>query len=241
MARGVNKVILIGNVGNDPDIKATQSGNMIANLSIATSDSWTDKQTGQKQEKTEWHRVVVFGKLAEIVQQYVRKGSKLYIEGKLQTRKWQDQQGADRYTTEVVVDSFGGQMQMLDSRSQTAQGYDGANSPSALQNNHSHRAPANTQGYQQPEMSGYGNQNNHNSNSMATFNAPNAMNQPMSARPASSPPPNNGAMQSSHQQPFYNNKPSSYNQNANAQQKQGMREPQQPAYSYDNFDDDVPF
>ncbi|AMO55034.1 single-stranded DNA-binding protein [Endozoicomonas montiporae] len=116
MARGVNKVILIGNLGGDPDVRFTPNGSAVANFNVATSESWTDKNTGQRQDRTEWHRVVVFGKLAEICQQYLRKGSKVYLEGKLQTRKWQDQQGQDRYTTEVVVDGFGGQMQMLDSR-----------------------------------------------------------------------------------------------------------------------------
>ncbi len=115
MARGVNKVILIGNLGNDPDVRFTPNGGAVANLSLATSESWKDRNTGQQQEKTEWHRVVIFGKLAEIAQQYLRKGSKVYIEGKLQTRKWQGQDGQDRYTTEVVVD-ITGQMQMLDSR-----------------------------------------------------------------------------------------------------------------------------
>ncbi|MRI32940.1 single-stranded DNA-binding protein [Endozoicomonas sp. OPT23] len=114
--RGVNKVILVGNLGNDPDVRFTPNGSAIANLSVATSETWMDKNTQQRQEKTEWHRVAIFGKLAEIAQQYLRKGSKVYIEGKLQTRKWQDQQGQDRYTTEIVVDGFSGQMQMLDGR-----------------------------------------------------------------------------------------------------------------------------
>ncbi|MDP0588785.1 MAG: single-stranded DNA-binding protein [Candidatus Endonucleobacter bathymodioli] len=120
MARGVNKVILIGNLGNDPEVRYTPSGSAVANLSIATSESWKDRNTGQAQEKTEWHRVVIFGKLAEITQQYLRKGSKVYLEGKLQTRKWQDQQGQDRYSTEVVIDGFNGQMQMLDGRQDIA-------------------------------------------------------------------------------------------------------------------------
>ena len=115
MSRGVNKVILIGNLGNDPDVRFTGQGAAVANLSLATSEAWKDKNTGQQQEKTEWHRVVIFGKLAEISQQYLKKGSKVYIEGKLQTRKWQGQDGQDRYTTEVVVDPFNGQLQMLDS------------------------------------------------------------------------------------------------------------------------------
>ncbi|MBF0368678.1 MAG: single-stranded DNA-binding protein [Magnetococcales bacterium] len=117
MSRSLNRVQLIGNLGSDPEIRFTQDGRPIANLSLATSDSWNDKQ-GQRQERTEWHRVVVFGKLAEIIQQYLRKGSKIYIEGKLQTRKWTDQQGQDRYTTEVVLNPYDGQMIMLGGRSE---------------------------------------------------------------------------------------------------------------------------
>ncbi len=113
---GINKVILIGNLGRAPDVKFATNGNAIANLAIATSESWKDKTTGEKQEKTEWHRVCLFGKLAEISQQYLHKGSKVYIEGKLQTRKWQDKEGNDKYTTEIVVSGFGGVLQMLDNK-----------------------------------------------------------------------------------------------------------------------------
>jgi single-strand DNA-binding protein len=113
---GINKVILVGNLGQKPEVKYAANGNAITNLSVATSESWTDKNTGQKQEKTEWHRVSVFGKLAEIAGQYLDKGSKVYVEGKLQTRKWQDKAGADRYTTEIVISGFGGTLQMLDRR-----------------------------------------------------------------------------------------------------------------------------
>ena len=113
---GINKVILVGNLGAKPEVKYASNGNAISNLSVATSESWTDKSTGQKQERTEWHRVSLFGKLAEIAGQYLDKGSKVYIEGKLQTRKWQDQNGQDRYTTEVVVSGFNGTLQMLDRR-----------------------------------------------------------------------------------------------------------------------------
>lgn len=115
MARGVNKVILIGNLGQDPDTRYTPNGNAVVNLNIATDESYKDRQTGQLVPKTEWHRVVMFGKIAEVAGQYLRKGSKVYIEGKLQTRKWQNKEGQDVYTTEVVVD-INGQMQMLDSR-----------------------------------------------------------------------------------------------------------------------------
>ena len=112
MARGINKVILVGNLGRDPEVKYTANGAAVANITIATSESWNDKQTGEKQEKTEWHRVVFFRRLAEIAGEYLRKGSQVYIEGKLQTRKWQDQSGQDRYTTEIVAN----EMQMLGGR-----------------------------------------------------------------------------------------------------------------------------
>jgi single-strand DNA-binding protein len=112
MARGVNKVILIGHIGADPDLRYMPSGNAATTLSVATNESWKDKQTGEKQERTEWHRVVCFNRLGEIAGEYVKKGSKIYIEGSLRTRKWQDQQGADRYTTEIVASDI----QMLDSK-----------------------------------------------------------------------------------------------------------------------------
>jgi single-strand DNA-binding protein len=112
---GVNKVILIGNLGADPEVRYMPSGSAVANLRLATSETWRDKTTGEPQERTEWHRVALFGKLGEIAGQYLRKGSKVYIEGKLRTRKWQGQDGQDRYTTEIVVD-INGTMQMLDGR-----------------------------------------------------------------------------------------------------------------------------
>ena len=125
MSRGVNKVILVGNLGQKPDMKYTQSNTAVANLSLATSESWKDKDSGDLKTKTEWHRVVYFGKLAEIAEQYLDKGSKVYVEGKLQTRKWQDQSGNDRYTTEVL----GQELTMLDSK--------GDSSGSSFENNNS--------------------------------------------------------------------------------------------------------
>lgn len=113
MARGVNKVIIVGTLGNDPEVKYSASGSSIANLSVATSEQWKDKQTGEKKEQTEWHRVVIFGKLAEIAGEYLRKGSQVYIEGQLRTRKWTDSNGVDKYTTEIVIPQMGGVMQML--------------------------------------------------------------------------------------------------------------------------------
>jgi single-strand DNA-binding protein len=115
MAGSVNKVILVGNLGKDPEIRRTQDGKPIANLSIATSETWRDKSTGERKEKTEWHRVVVFNEgLCKVVEQYVRKGSKVYLEGALQTRKWTDQAGVEKYSTEVVLQGFGGTLTMLD-------------------------------------------------------------------------------------------------------------------------------
>ncbi|WP_318837371.1 MULTISPECIES: single-stranded DNA-binding protein [unclassified Providencia] len=111
-SKGVNKVILIGHLGNDPEIRYIPNGGAVANLTLATSETWRDKQSGEMREKTEWHRVIIFGKLAEVAGEYLKKGSQVYIEGQLQTRRWQDQSGQDRYTTEVVV-NIGGTMQML--------------------------------------------------------------------------------------------------------------------------------
>ncbi|GAA0567735.1 single-stranded DNA-binding protein [Halomonas salifodinae] len=152
MARGVNKVIIIGNLGQDPEVRFLPSGNPVANLRIATTDSWTDRQSGQRQERTEWHSVVLFNKLAEIAQQYVRKGSRIYIEGRLQTRKWQAQDGQDRYSTEIKVRD----MQMLDSRSgggQQPEGHDrGYTSPQGYGEQGQQQSPA----AQQPAPGQYG-------------------------------------------------------------------------------------
>jgi single-strand DNA-binding protein len=115
MASSVNKVILIGNLGKDPDVRRTQDGRPIVNLSVATSDTWRDKATGERREKTEWHRVVIFNEgLCRVAEQYLKKGMKVYLEGSLQTRKWQDQSGQDKYTTEVVLQGFNSQLTMLD-------------------------------------------------------------------------------------------------------------------------------
>ena len=130
--RGINKVIIVGNLGNDPEVRYSQAGAAITNISVATSEVWKDKQTGQPQERTEWHRIVFFNKLAEIAGEYLRKGSKVYIEGQIRTRKWQDKEGQDRYTTEIVSN----ELQMLDSR--------GANSggPSNTSENFNQSAPS---------------------------------------------------------------------------------------------------
>jgi single-strand DNA-binding protein len=127
MARGINKVILIGNLGADPETRAIPSGTTVANLRIATSESWRDKQSGEQQERTEWHRVALFGRLAEIAAEYLKKGSQVYIEGSLRTRKWQDKQGNDRYSTEII----GNDLQMLGGRGGGGGGGAGAGTSSA--------------------------------------------------------------------------------------------------------------
>ena len=127
-ARGVNKAIIVGNLGNEPDMRYTASGGAIANITVATSETWKDKQSGESKEKTEWHKVTFFGKLAEIVGQYLHKGSKVYIEGRLETNKWQDKEGNDRYTTSIIAK----EMQMLDSKSSGSQS--GNSAPQKQQN-----------------------------------------------------------------------------------------------------------
>lgn len=140
MAKGVNKVILIGNLGNDPDIRYTASGAAIANISLATAESWRDKDSGEQQERTEWHRIVFFGRLAEIVGEYLRKGSQIYVEGRLQTRKWQDKEGHDRYTTEIVAN----EMQMLGGRSGGSSNFESAPTAQKTSSNKPETEPATT-------------------------------------------------------------------------------------------------
>lgn len=138
MARGVNKAIVLGNLGQDPDVRYTAGGAAVTNISVATAESWKDKETGQQQERTEWHRVVFFGRLAEIAGEYLRKGSQVYLEGRIQTRKWQDKEGQDRYTTEIVAN----EMQMLGSRSGGSANYDSAPMNNDMNQDAPAKAPA---------------------------------------------------------------------------------------------------
>ncbi|WP_165310998.1 single-stranded DNA-binding protein [Vibrio ziniensis] len=149
-SRGVNKVILVGNLGSDPEVRYMPSGGAVANITIATSETWRDKSSGQQREKTEWHRVTLYGKLAEVAGEHLRKGSQVYIEGQLQTRKWQDQSGQDRFSTEVVVQGYNGVMQMLGSKRD--QGWGQSQQPiSSLGNQSPHHAPPPPQ-YNEPPM-----------------------------------------------------------------------------------------
>ena len=152
MAGSLNKVMLIGNLGKDPEILRTQDGKPIANLSIATSESWRDKQSGERREKTEWHRVVIFNEgLAKVAEQYLKKGAKVYIEGQLQTRKWTDQQGVEKYSTEVILQNFNGTLTMLDGRRDG----DGGGGSGGDFGNGSGAQPRNTSTRSQPSGGGY--------------------------------------------------------------------------------------
>lgn len=183
MARGINKVILVGNVGQDPEVKYMPSGGAVTNISVATSESWKDKNTGQQQERTEWHRVVFFGRLAEIAGEYLRKGSQVYIEGSLRTRKWQGQDGQDRYTTEIVVDVTG-TMQMLGGRNDG--GSAGFSNDNYNQQPQRQAAPAQGgQGGYAQQQGGY-NQGGNNFNQQPGYNQ-NNFNQGGSQQPPASP------------------------------------------------------
>ena len=181
--KGVNKVILVGNLGNDPEVRYMPNGNAVANLSLATSESWKDQQ-GQVQERTEWHRLTMYRRLAEIAGEYLKKGSQIYVEGKLQTSKWQDQQGQDKYTTEIIVD----QMQMLGGRG--GEGGGGNGGYQRPQNNQGgyNQAPAQG-GYNQAPQQGGGQQGGYNSNQGGGYNqAPQGGNQGQPKNPPMAEP-----------------------------------------------------
>ena len=181
--KGVNKVILVGNLGNDPEVRYMPNGNAVANVSLATSESWKDQQ-GQVQERTEWHRLTMYRRLAEIAGEYLKKGSQIYVEGKLQTRKWQDQQGQDKYTTEIIVD----QMQMLGGRG--GEGGGGNGGYQRPQNNQGgyNQAPAQG-GYNQAAQQGGGQQGGYNQNQGGGYNqAPQGSNQGQPKNPPMAEP-----------------------------------------------------
>ncbi len=226
MSRGMNKVTLIGNLGQDPEIRYTQNQKQVANLNIATGEQWTDRQTGQKQSKTEWHKVVFFDRLAEIVGQYLKKGSKIYVEGKLQTRKWQNQQGIDQYSTEVVAN----EMQMLDSRGdgggqgygnagQQAQG--GYQQPQQAPQQQAYAAPIQQQA---PEQQGY------------------AAPAPQAQQPYAAPAPAPAPQQQAYAAPAPAPQSAPMPQQTQATPTPALQQPQQAAgQAFNEFDDDIPF
>jgi len=241
MARGINKVILVGNLGQDPEVRYMPNGNGVANITLATSDSYKDKNTGQMVDKTEWHRVVFFGKLAEIVGEYCRKGSQIYIEGKLQTRKWTDQQGQEKYTTEIVVDGFTGQMQMLGGRGGDQQGggyQSGQQSQGGQSQNSGYQGGQQSQGGAQQQ--GYSQQNNQSQGQNNSYQG----GQQSQSRPAVPQQQNNNNYQSG----GYNNQQQG---SGNAPQQQGGFAPKpqnapqggasNPMEPPIDFDDDIPF
>lgn len=239
MARGVNKVILIGNLGQDPDLRTTQNQKQVVNMSIATSEQWTDRNTGQKQERTEWHRVVLFDGLAGIAASYLKKGSKVYIEGKLQTRKWQNQQGVDQYTTEIVAS----ELQMLDGRGGDGGSGGGQNYGGGYDYNQS---PAPQQGgYQQPVQQPY-------AAPMPQSAPPQGYSAP-AAQPHHQPaPPMQAPAQQSYAnpvqsvaQPHPSQVPQPHQQPVNPRPAtppaQPQQQPNQPSGAFGDFDDEIPF
>lgn len=242
MARGVNKVILVGNLGQDPEVRYMPNGNGVANITLATSDSYKDKNTGQMVDKTEWHRVVFFGKLAEIVGEYCRKGSQIYVEGKLQTRKWTDPQGQEKYTTEIVVDGFTGQMQMLGSRGgdqqggQQSGGYQGNQSQGGQQSG----GYQNNQSQGGQQSGGYQSNQGQNNQQQGGYTPQ----QQSAAQPQSAPTPQQN---NQYQQPQGGFAP----QQSSAPQQQGGFAPKpqnapqggasNPMEPTIDFDDDIPF
>ncbi|MEI5639794.1 MULTISPECIES: single-stranded DNA-binding protein [unclassified Pseudoalteromonas] len=224
MARGVNKVILVGNLGQDPEVRYMPNGNGVANISIATTDSWKDKNTGQLQERTEWHRVVLFGKLAEVAGEYLRKGSQVYIEGRLQTRKWTDQSGQDKYTTEIVVD-MGGQMQMLGGRGEQ-QGQGGQYQQGGQQQNNFGQQ----QSYNQAPQQQYSQQQSQNSQAQSGQQGGFAPQQPQQGGQQQSSGFGNQSNQQGGFAPQQN--PSQGSQSG------GSSNPMEPPI---DFDDDIPF
>jgi single-strand DNA-binding protein len=211
MARGINKVILIGNLGTDPEVRYMPQGGAVANLTVATSESWTDKNTNEKKEQTEWHRVVIYQRLAEIAGEYLRKGSKVYIEGKLKTRKWQDKDGVERYTTEIIAN----ELQMLDGRGDGQQQGGGMAGGMGGGQQGGYQKPAQPQG-------GY----------------PQAAPQQNFQQPAAQPAYQQSAPAGGYQQPQggYQQRPqqAGYQQPAQPQQRAPMEPPI-------DFDDDIPF
>lgn len=251
MARGVNKVILVGNCGQDPEMRFMPQGGAVTNVSIATSESWKDKQTGQQQERTEWHRVVFFNRLAEIAGEYLKKGSKVYVEGSLRTRKWQDQSGQDKYTTEIVAN----EMQMLDSRNMQGQGYGDSYGQPPQQPTPPMPSGQNMAPQAQPmQNQGMANQG-YSQPAQAPQQRPQSAPQQQSQQPAQQQPQQGQNYGGGHQAPAPQHnlqQQGQQHQQAQAmpqgrpQQPAPQQRPQQapqnpPAQAFDDFDDDIPF
>ncbi len=221
---GVNKVIIVGNLGKDPEVRFMPNGGAVANITVATSDTWKDKQTGEQKEKTEWHRVVMFGKLAEIAGEYLKKGSKVYLEGQLQTRKWTNQQGQDQYTTGIVLQGFNGVMQMLDGKSSGQGGFQGQQQGGFSQQGQQQQSGFSQQGQQQqaPQQQGGFSQQGQKQAPQQSYNKP-AQQQ-------------GGYQQQGQQQGGYQQQQGGFA--PQGQQQAPKVNPQEPSI---DFDDDIPF
>jgi single-strand DNA-binding protein len=227
---GVNKVIIVGNLGKDPEVRFMPNGGAVANITVATSDTWKDKQTGEQKEKTEWHRVVMFGKLAEIAGEYLKKGSKVYLEGSLQTRKWTNPQGQDQYTTEIVLQGFNGVMQMLDSKGAGQQGGFAPQNQQTQQQGHAQNTGFQQQAPQQqaPQQGGYAPQGQQQAPQQA-YNKPAQQGGYTPAPQQQAPQQQGGYAQQGQQQGGF----------APQQPQQAPKvNPQEPSI---DFDDDIPF
>ena len=224
-SRGVNKVIIVGNLGQDPEVRMLPNGDAVANITVATSESWRDKTSGEQREKTEWHKVSLFGKLAEIAGEYLKKGSQVYIEGQLQTRKWQDQQGQDRYTTEVVVQGYNGIMQMLGGRQQ------GSDQQGQQGQARSHQ-PAHNQGRNQPAQSQGQNQSQGQGGAPGGYTGQQGYQQQGHQRQENQTQSNQRNSQQAQ------NNPPAQNHQQGHQQNQGQGQYNEPPM---DFDDDIPF
>lgn len=229
---GVNKVIIVGNLGKDPEVRFMPNGGAVANITVATSDSWKDKQTGEQKEKTEWHRVVMFGKLAEIAGEYLKKGSKVYLEGQLQTRKWTNQQGQDQYTTEIVLQGFNGVMQMLDGKSSGQGGFQGQQ-----QGGFQGQQQGGFQGQQQSGFQGQQQAPQQQTSQQGGFAQQGQQKSPQ--QPYNKPAQQQGGFSSNQQ----GQQQSGYQQQQGGFSQQGQQQapkvnPQEPSI---DFDDDIPF
>jgi len=226
-SRGVNKVIIVGNLGQDPEVRFMPNGSAVANFTVATSETWKDKQTGEQKEKTEWHRIVIYQRLAEIAGEYLKKGSKVFLEGRLQTRKWQNQQGADQYTTEIVAN----EMQMLDSR-----GQGGGQQGGGFQQQAPQQGGYASQGQQQPAQQQY----NKPAQQGGFSNQGQQQQGGFQQQPAQQPAQQGGFSNQGQQQPAQ--QPAQQggfaNQGQQKQQQAPKVNPQEPTI---DFDDDIPF
>ncbi|GLX83081.1 single-stranded DNA-binding protein [Thalassotalea eurytherma] len=230
-SRGINKVIIVGNLGQDPEVRFMPNGGAVANFTVATSETWKDKQTGEQKEKTEWHRIVIYQRLAEIAGEYLKKGSKVYLEGRLQTRKWQNQQGQDQYTTEIVVND----MQMLDSRGQGQGGFQQQNQGGYQQQGQGgfNKPAAQPSGYQAPaqQSGGYQAPAQQSQAPQSGYQAPAQQSGGYQA-----PAPQSQGQQGGYQAPAQQNQ-GGFNKPA-AQSNAPKVNPQEPTI---DFDDDIPF